>query len=124
MAEPPQVIPPNVGDTKDHLSVETCGGIRYAGSALRGLGLGVVGRLSRSVQSHRYIGGARGHSKKLHTAQTILFQAAESRRLSNGAREKLSQCNAKMSSKTTHQHVGWVGFINPAKRMTLPKALG
>ena len=48
-AEPPQVMtsfavedPPNVGGTKDRLSVETCGGpstaklvIRYAGSALR-----------------------------------------------------------------------------------------
>ncbi len=36
-AEPPQAIPPNVGDTRDHLDGETCGGIRYAGSALRGL---------------------------------------------------------------------------------------
>lgn len=33
-AEPPQAIPPNVGNTRDYLHRETCGGIRYAGYAL------------------------------------------------------------------------------------------
>jgi len=36
--------PLNVDGTKDRLSVETCGGIRYAGSALRGLPAGNFGR--------------------------------------------------------------------------------
>ena len=36
-AEPPQAFPPNVRDRRNHPAWKTCGGIRFAGSALRGL---------------------------------------------------------------------------------------